>query len=265
MASKTRQFTSIIRYSIGFSLMSIFSVFYLPLMILFLPSRYIRIRMGNFYGKIVGPLVLRSIGMKANVHHRERINANYPAIYLSNHTSQMDPLIAIWICPFGGCGVAKKEIASIPFFGWTYTLAGHLLIDRSSPEKAISSMKELARLVKELNLGVWIWPEGTRSLDGRLLPLKKGFVHMAIETGLPIVPIVVKGAHVRWPSKTKLLYPGTYDIEILPKVETSHWKKETLSEHIAEIHQIYNNALPEDQQSPAKLPESISSTNQPKA
>ena len=250
MASKTRQITSIIRYSIGFSLMSLFSIFYLPLMVLFLPSRYIRIRMGNFYGKIVGPMVLRSIGMKGTVHHRERINTSYPAIYLSNHTSQMDPLIAIWICPFGGCGVAKKEIASIPFFGWTYRLAGHLLIDRSSPEKAISSMQELARLVQELHLGVWIWPEGTRSLDGRLLPLKKGFVHMAIETGLPIVPIVVKGAHTRWPSKTMLLYPGHYEIEILPKVDTSHWKRETLTEHVKEIHQLYNDALPEDQQSP---------------
>ena len=101
-------------------------------------------------------------------------------------------------------------------------------------------MKELGHLVQELKLGVWIWPEGTRSLDGRVLPLKKGFAHMAIATGLPIVPIVVKGAHIRWPSKTMLLYPGSYEIEILPKVETSHWKRESLEEHIKEIHQIYN-------------------------
>ena len=244
---KTRQFTSICRYAIGFAIMSIFSALYLPLMCLFIPSRYIRIRMGNLYGKIVGPMVLRSIGMKAIVRNRERINANYPAIYISNHTSQLDPLIAIWICPFGGCGVAKKQIASVPFFGWTYRLAGHLLIDRSSPEKAIASMKELAQLVETLHLGVWIWPEGTRSIDGRLLPLKKGFAHMAIETGLPIVPIVVKNAHKRWPSKTTLLYPGTYEIDILEKVDTSDWKKESLEQHIEEIHQIYVQHLPENQ------------------
>jgi 1-acyl-sn-glycerol-3-phosphate acyltransferase len=247
MADKKRQITSIIRYAIGFTIMSIFSAFYLPLMCLFLPSRYIRIRMGNLYGKIVGPMVLRSIGMKALVKNRERINANYPAIYLSNHTSQLDPLIAIWICPFGGCGIAKKEIASIPFFGWTYRLAGHLLIDRSSPERAIASMKELSHLVDKLNLGVWIWPEGTRSLDGRLLPLKKGFVHMAIETGLPIVPIVVRDAHLRWPSKTKLLYPGDYEIEVLEKVETKDWTKESIDQHIAQIYQIYCQNLSEDQ------------------
>ena len=222
---------------------------YIPLMVLFLPSRYIRIRMGNLYGKIVGPTVLRAIGMKGTVINRERINANYPAIYLSNHTSQLDPLIAIWICPFGGCGVAKKEIANIPFFGWVYRLAGHLLIDRSSPEKAISSMKELCRLVKQLNLGVWIWPEGTRSLDGRLLKLKKGFAHMAIETKLPIVPIVVREAQHRWPSKTMLLYPGDYEIEVLPRVETSGWSVDTLDQHIAEIELIYNENLPPEQQS----------------
>ena len=205
--------------------------------------------MGNFYGKVVGPTVLWAIGMRATVLHRERVNDNYPAIYLSNHTSQLDPLIAIWICPFGGCGVAKKEIANVPFFGWVYRLSGHLLIDRSSPAKAISSMQELARLVEALKLGVWIWPEGTRSLDGRLLPLKKGFAHMAIKTKLPIVPVVVRNAQYRWPSKTILLYPGRYEIEVLPRVETDDWSVETLDQHIARIEQIYNENLPSEQQS----------------
>ena len=82
-------------------------------------------------------------------------------------------------------------------------------------------MNESVELIKKYNLSLWIWPEGTRSVTGRMLPLKKGFAHLAIASGLPIVPIVVRNGHKRWPAKTYNLYPGEYEIEILPKVDTS--------------------------------------------
>ena len=70
---------------------------------------------------------------------------------------------------------------------------------------------------------------------------------MAIATGLPIVPIVVHNGHKRWPSRTYLIYPGPFTIEILPPVDTSSWKTETLDEHMEEIYKIYTEQLPEDQ------------------
>ena len=85
------------------------------------------------------------------------------------------------------------------------------------------------------------------SIQTSIIPLKKGFAHLAIASGLPIVPIVIRNGHKRWPAKTYLVFPGEFEIEILPKVDTSHWTKETLNDHVAEIQKIYNDALSEDQ------------------
>lgn len=239
--------TSLFRVFVSFLIIGMGAFVFAPLFLFCLPWRGVRIKLGNIYGHIIGRIVLFAIGMRATVIHRERIQEYFPAIYLSNHSTALDPLIAIWICPTNGCGIAKKEIAHVPFFGQIYYLAGHLLIDKSNPEKAIASLNESVDLIKKYNLSLWIWPEGTRSITGRMLPLKKGFAHLAIASGLPIVPIVVRNGHKRWPAKTYHLYPGKYEIEILPKVDTSHWTKETLNDHIAEVQQIYNDALPEEQ------------------
>jgi 1-acyl-sn-glycerol-3-phosphate acyltransferase len=238
---------SILRFSIGFLIIIISALIYIPLVALCLPWRGLRVRMGNWYGKVVGPSVVYAIGMRPKIVNHERIKHNYPAIYLSNHSTALDPMLAIWLCPTGGCGVAKKEISYVPFFGQAYYLSGHILLDRSNHEAAIASMQEAANWVKKYNLSLWIWPEGTRSDSGRILPFKKGFAHLAIATGLPIVPIVVKGAQSRWPARTFLIYPGSFEVEVLPPVDTSSWAKETLAEHVAEIENIYINALPEDQ------------------
>ena len=240
-----RRASSIIRYALGFSWMSFWSVLFIFIFLLFLPSRAVRIRIGNIYGKIVGPGVLWLIGMRPKIINRQGLTG--PAIFLSNHTSQMDPMIAIWLAPIGGCGVAKKSIANIPFFGWAYRVSGHLLIDRSNREKAIESMAVLCELVKKMGLSVWIWPEGTRSMNGRLLPFKKGFVHMAIATGLPVVPIVVRDGHQRWPPKTFLLYPGEFEIEVLDPIDTSEWNEESIEHHIKTVVNVYNDALPLEQ------------------
>jgi 1-acyl-sn-glycerol-3-phosphate acyltransferase len=246
--SLSQKSISYIRFTIGFSYMAIISVIYIVLALCLLPSRVARIKLGNIYGSIVGPVVIRIVGSKAVVHHRERITKNRPAIYLSNHTTGLDPLIAIWLCPTGGCGVAKKEITRIPFFGWAYKLSGHLLIDRSNRERAIASMKKIGDLVKENNLSIWIWPEGTRSRSGRMLPLKKGFVHLALQTKIPIVPIVVHEGYKRWHSHKVLLTPGVLEIEVLPPVDTSDWKAETMDDHIQHIQNLYNAALSPQQQ-----------------
>lgn len=236
-------FTSILRIGTGFAILSIFSLLYMPLFVLFLPWRGIRVRLGNLYGKIITPIMLVCLGTPMQLHNAERLKSPRPAIYLSNHASQLDPLIAIKVCPFGGCGVAKKEIVKVPFFGWAYRLSGHLLLDRSNKESAIKSLMELGDLVKKHNIGVWIWPEGTRSVDGSLLPFKKGFAHIALQTKLPIIPVVVTEAEHRWPSKTLLINPGPFQVTVLEPISTDDWQSESIDEHIAFVENIYKEAL----------------------
>jgi len=202
-----------------------------------LPWRLVRIRLGSRFGRPMGRAVLwiagvRLVGDWAHLATRE------PALYVTNHASNADPWMAMVVCPTGGCGVAKREIARIPFFGWAYVLSGHLLLDRSSSASAIQSMKELAALVREHGLSVWLWPEGTQSNDGGLLPFKRGFVHLAIAAGLPVVPVLFHDAHVRWPARSMRLVPGDVRVEILDAVDTSSWRAETAAEHAEAVRSV---------------------------
>lgn len=241
--SQSLRIISWIKLGIGFAALSVFSTVYMPLFLLFLPSRKRRIQLGNIYGKIISPIVLFILGTRLKLIGKENLHATYPAIYLSNHSSQLDPLVAIQIAPIGGCGVAKKEILSVPFFGWAYRLAGHLTLDRSNRESAIRSMQEMGEIMKANNIGVWIWPEGTRSVDGTLLPFKKGFAHIALQTKLPIVPLVVRGAHELWQNKTFVVRSGTFTIEALPPISTEDWTEDNLEAHIESIEDVYRKAL----------------------
>jgi 1-acyl-sn-glycerol-3-phosphate acyltransferase len=207
----------------------------------------LRIKLCNYYGKIVGYSVTRIAGVTPRLHHPERLNGSFPAIYVANHASTLDAFLSIWLCPVGGCGVVKKESLRVPFWGQLYRLSGHLWIDRSDREQAISAMREAAEAVRRYKLGIWIMPEGTRSRDGRLLPFKKGFVHLAIATGLPVVPVVMHGIHKNWEKGKYTLRPMTADIEVLAPVDTSSWRAETAQAHAEQVHALFAEHLREDQ------------------
>ena len=122
-------------------------------------------------------------------------------------------------------------------------MSGHLLIDRGNREKSVTSMNKLSKLVNDKKLSIWIWPEGTRSMDGKLIPFKKGFVHLALATRLPIIPVVLHGSHKRWPAKTMLFYPGEVKVEVLDPIKTDNWTKETIDEHVEEVKGLMAKAL----------------------
>ena len=232
-----------LRFSVGFVWLGFWSLLCICLMILALPFRTLRVRIGNLCGKTIGPVISRLIGARIINPDIEKLNSSKPAIYVMNHTSALDVFIGMALCPYGGCGVGKKEILRIPFFGQAYWLAGHLLIDRGNNAKAVESMRRLSDFVKAKGLSIWIWLEGTRSMDGELIPFKKGFVHLALATGLPIVPVVVKGAHKVWPAKTMSFYPGEVNIKVLDPIKTDSWNRETLDKHVSEVKDTMAKAL----------------------
>ena len=233
----------ILRFTFGFVWLGFWSLLCMCLMILALPFRTLRVRIGNFCGKIIGPVVSRLVGAKIINPDSKKLNTSAPAIFVTNHTSALDVFVGMALCPYGGCGIGKKEILKIPFFGQAYWLAGHLLIDRSNNAKAIASMAKLSDFVKSKNLSIWIWPEGTRSMDGKLIPFKKGFVHLALETGLPVVPVMLHGAHEVWPAKTMQFYPGNVEVEVLDPIETDKWSKDTVDNHVEHVKSIMAKSL----------------------
>jgi 1-acyl-sn-glycerol-3-phosphate acyltransferase len=239
--------SSALRFTVGFLIVAVASTVAIVVALPLLPSRPMRIKLCNYYGKVVGYLITRIAGVTPVVRNRERLDASFPAIYVSNHTSTLDAFLSIWLCPVGGCGVMKKQIKKIPFFGQLFILSGHLSVDRENKGNALAAFAEVARLVRKHRLGIWIMPEGTRSQDGRLLPFKMGFVHMAIATGLPVVPVLYHGAHRNWVKGTLFVQPTTVEIDVLELIPTHTWKVETAREHAREVHAIFARLLKDDQ------------------
>jgi lysophosphatidate acyltransferase len=239
---------SVLRLVAGFLVVAGFAVPCILLAILLLPSRVLRIKLCNYYGKIVGYTVTRIAGVRPIVKNKERIRQFFPAIYVANHTSTLDAFLSIWLCPVGGSGVMKKEVLKIPFFGQLYWLSGHVWLNRENTASAIAAMTEAAEVMKENNISAWIMPEGTRSKDGRLLPFKKGFVHLAIATGFPVVPVLFHGAHKNWEKGSLTeFHSRDVEIEVLEAVNTSSWSAETADEHAKQIHDIFAKSLRDDQ------------------
>ncbi|XP_012070815.1 1-acyl-sn-glycerol-3-phosphate acyltransferase isoform X2 [Jatropha curcas] len=141
----------------------------------------------------------------------------------------------------------RMMIIWYPLFGQLYVLANHLRIDRSNPTAAIQSMKEAACAVVKNNLSLIIFPEGTRSKNGRLLPFKKGFVHLALQTRLPIVPMVFTGTHLAWRKGSLHVRPAPITVKYLHPIKTDHWSADTIDDHVKMVYNTYVENLPEPQ------------------
>jgi 1-acyl-sn-glycerol-3-phosphate acyltransferase len=239
---------SLLRFAFGLVVVALVSLAFLVVAVLLLPSRVLRVKLCNGYGKLVGRTIIWIAGVTPKVTRHAEIQRLNPAIYISNHASTLDLFLGIWLCPWGGVGVMKKEIARIPFFGWLALLSGHPLLDRKNPEAARRTLDDAAAFVRENRLGVWIMPEGTRSKDGRLLPFKRGFVHLAIKAGLPVVPVVVHGAHKNW-QKGRLFHytPMVLDIDVLEPIDTKGWRFDDAAGHAEAVHDLFAKALRKDQ------------------
>ena len=247
LAPSRSGFSMFCRVILAFTLIGGLTVLALVGCIFVLPWRMLRIRVGCLYGRSVGWVVFRLAGIIPQLEGNDLSQAG-PSLIVNNHTSTIDMWIGMWLNPKRSCGVAKKEIMKIPFFGFIFWLSGHLMVDRSNRESAIASMAELGAFVRENKIGIWMWPEGSRSQDGRLKHLKKGFVHLAIATGLPIQPIVSHHADLMWPSNSFTVRPGRLRMVVLDPIDTTGWSEETTDEHVAEVRAVFQAALSPRQQ-----------------
>jgi 1-acyl-sn-glycerol-3-phosphate acyltransferase len=157
---------------------------------------------------------LRACGVRVHARRLVALDPTRPYVFMSNHRSQFDILaVVVALQDFQLRWVAKKELTRVPFFGWALRHAGHIIIDRSDQQQAIASLRAARRQMRE-GVSVVIFPEGTRAApDQVLLPLKKGGFMLALETGFPIVPLVVRGSAAVLP--TRSLHISSGDIEVV--------------------------------------------------
>jgi len=159
-------------------------------------------------GVSVGWIGVRLVGVKVEVVGSEKLDWRRTYIFMCNHVSNLDPPIVIPIMPLRTSVLVKKELFKVPILGWGMRLARLVPVDRRNRETAIASLRYAADVLRT-SLNMTVWPEGTRSPDGRLQPFKKGPFHLAMDSGVPVVPITLVGTHEIWPKGQFAIRPGT--------------------------------------------------------
>jgi 1-acyl-sn-glycerol-3-phosphate acyltransferase len=135
------------------------------------------------------------------------LDTKQPYVLMSNHQSVFDIAAIVTTWPVDFRFVAKRELTWIPFFGWALAVGGHVIIDRGRRERAVRSLARAADRVRA-GTNVIIFPEGTRSPSGRLTEFKSGGFHLAIQAGVPILPITVSGSRHITPKRSLRIESG---------------------------------------------------------
>jgi 1-acyl-sn-glycerol-3-phosphate acyltransferase len=168
-------------------------------------------------------------------------------IFAINHASNIDPPAAAIAIPRRISVLAKKEVFRIPIVGTALRLADIVLVDRSDRDAALGSV---ALAIKHLKAGIsfMVFPEGTRSPDGRLMPFKKGIFVMALQAGVPVVPMSLGGSYKILPKGTWIIRPGEIVVRFGKPVDAAAYAPDRRAELLAEVQRRVAAGLPEDQQ-----------------
>ena len=164
-------------------------------------------------------VVAKILGVSCSLRNGEKVKPGQSYIVVPNHQSHTDILALLLTLPVQYRWVIKKELVKIPFFGWGLALTGAIVLDRSNPEQARQKLQDSSSKAA----GGWsilIYPEGTRSPNGELLPFKKGPFMLAVNTGVPLLPVTVNGAHRILPKKTLALTPGHITVTVSDPIPT---------------------------------------------
>ncbi len=176
-------------------------------------------------------------GVSMSVIGDELIDENQPYVVMANHQSHYDVLALIGYLPLPLKWVMKVELREVPIFGIACEKVGHIYVDRENPEKAQRSLKAAGKKIRA-GSSVVCFPEGTRSPDGKLQPFKKGGFVMALEAGVPILPVTVVGGRKILPKKSLRILPGNMKIimhEPIPVNEYTYETKEKLIERVRRV------------------------------
>jgi 1-acyl-sn-glycerol-3-phosphate acyltransferase len=178
-------------------------------------------RVGHYYAKLWGKVALLVNGVKVRIEGMGHLNGKGPYIFMSNHQGIYDIFALLGHLPYQFKWLAKKELFSIPFFGWTMAAVGYISIDRGGTRDTVEAMNEAAQKIRD-GMSVVIFPEGSRSPDGLIQPFKKGGFTLAIKSKVPIVPVAISGSRAIMPKDKLTATSGEIRILVAHPIETEN-------------------------------------------
>ncbi len=196
----------------------------------------------NVIGSLWGDLALAVSGVDLRVEGEEHLWSQRPAVFIFNHQSALDLPLMLKLVRRDVTGIGKKEIERDPIFGPLGRAAGAVFIDRADTARAIEALQPAVEAL-EHGRSLLIAPEGTRQKTPRLGRFKKGAFHLAMQAGVPIVPVVFRNALDALPKDALVVRQATVYAVVLPPVDTTGWTKESLDEEIEAIRRRYVEVL----------------------
>jgi putative phosphoserine phosphatase/1-acylglycerol-3-phosphate O-acyltransferase len=206
----------------------------------------------NFSTSLFADIAGALVGLNMNVTGERYLWEQRPAVFIFNHQSKADMIIMSKLVRRDIAGVGKKEIGKFPLMRKIMEFGGTVLIDRDNTASAIEAMRPLVDAIRVERKSVMMAPEGTRTVSPKVEKFKKGAFHLAMQAGVPIVPIVIHNALDVVPKGDYVYRRATVEVEVLPPIDTSEWTVETLDEHVADVRGLYLDALGQEEKREAK-------------
>lgn len=206
-------------------LLFVFTLFGLPAAIVGIPYSLLRGNIRTMYAWAMFTMRagLRATGIRVLVEGAENIPTHQSCIFLSNHASNLDPPILLPAIP-GMCSVfLKKSLMRIPFVGTAMRMAKYVPVSRGHSRAEAEQSVAIAAAALRSGMHIFIFPEGTRSTDGNLLPFKKGAFFLAAETNAPMVPIIIQGTAAMMRKGSQKVFPGTATVRFLPPIHPQNY------------------------------------------
>ena len=189
--------------------------------------------------------ILFASRIKVTVNGLANIDPTQSYVYMSNHQSNFDIPVLLAYLPVQFRWLAKAELFKIPIFGRAMRGAGYVKIDRFNQQSAFESINEAAAKMKN-GVSVMIFPEGTRSRDGKIRSFKKGGFVMAVDAGVPIVPIVLKGTWAIMEKSSLKINTGEVSLNIESPIATTDYTRENKDDLIKSVRTVIREGFEKD-------------------
>jgi putative phosphoserine phosphatase/1-acylglycerol-3-phosphate O-acyltransferase len=187
-------------------------------------------------------LALKGAGVQVDVIGEDNLWRARPAIFIANHQSSLDPLVVGSLLKRDFTGVGKKEAKYDPRMVLASLVLDPVYIDRSNSTQARGELDKLTERIRS-GTSIMIFPEGTRTATQALGPFKKGAFHMAMQAGVPVVPIVLRNTGELMWRRSKLVNAGTVEVAVLDPIPTDDWTVADLNDHVADVHDLFRTTL----------------------